>query len=66
MTGEKIATITRLAEAAHLAYERYKALSMQNTAQDFDERKKQSVAYALAEAEMWEAKRLLEVEVKSA
>lgn len=65
MTEEKIAKITRLAEAVHLAAERHKSLSTQSVQQNFEERKKQSVAYALAEAEMWEAKRFLELEVKS-
>lgn len=64
MTEEKIQEITQLAEVAHLASERCKALSMQNIRQDFEERRKQAVIYAIAEAEMWEAKRLLSLKIK--
>lgn len=65
MKEDKINRITKRAETAHLAEERYKSLSLQNVQQDFDERKKQAVAYALAQAEMWEAKELLRAEIES-
>lgn len=51
--------IERLAVASQLATERYLALSRQNTATEPDERRKQDVAYALAIAEMFEARRAL-------
>jgi hypothetical protein len=55
--------IEQLALANHRATERYRALSMQNTATDPDEREKQSVAYALATAEMFEARKALDAAV---
>jgi hypothetical protein len=59
MTEEKKTEITRLALEAHKTSERLKALAMQNTAQLPEAKEKQSVEYALARAEMFEADRLL-------
>ena len=60
MTDEKIARITALAEDCYQKQVRYENMSMQNIAHlDYEERKKSAVAYALAEAELNEAKALL-------
>ena len=52
--------IERLALASHRATEALRALSMQNTATEPDEREKQAVTYALATGEMLEARRALD------
>lgn len=63
MTDTMKQEIERLALAAHRATERHRALSMQNMATEPDEREKQAVAYALATAEMFEARRALDAAV---
>lgn len=63
MTDTMKQEIERLALASHRATERYRALSMQNTATEPDEREKQAVDYALATAEMFEARRVLDAAV---
>lgn len=52
--------IERLAAEAHDKKMRFQALAMMNTPQDYEERKKAAIEYALAQREMVEACRALE------
>ena len=60
MTTERKQQIERLAIEAHKASETYKALSMQNVGATPNERERQAVVYALATAEMFEARETLD------
>jgi hypothetical protein len=55
--------IERLALASHRATERHRALSVQNVPFEVGLREQQAVAYALATAEMFEARKALDAAV---
>jgi hypothetical protein len=60
MDEEKRRKIEILAADAHDKRVRYEGRQMMNTPSDPEERKKNAIAYAIAQAEMIEANRLLE------
>lgn len=60
MNDEKRQKIEELAKASHAAQERYQMLRMMNTAPTHEERERQSIEYALAQAEAIEARKALD------
>ncbi len=60
MDDERKAEIAKLAGEAHDKRRYYEMLGMMNTPSDPDAKREAAIAYAIAQAEMFEAKHLLE------